>query len=280
MADSHPTVRQRELGVRLRQLRTINETTVEEVAAELLCPATKITRIENGLRRASPRDVRDLCRVYRASERETNALVELARAASQGSWWTHYEDLRLSPYIGLEQSAASITAFSMYWVPALLQTEEYARAIITGIARKMDPAVLQQRLTARLKRQELLEQESPPHYRALLDEAVLHRKVGGPSVMSEQLEKILELAESKVTVQVVPFDVGAYASTDSNFEFLEFSGTLNPVVFVEGLYSNQYQEKAAEVERYREAIRYLRDEALTPHESLDFIANTRRVRFS
>jgi transcriptional regulator with XRE-family HTH domain len=274
-----PTVRGREVGARLRQLRCGLDLTTEAVAGKLLCSATKILRIETGARRASLRDVQDLCGIYGISKQETEDLMRLASQAREPSWWTHYEDLRLSPYIGMEQHAVAITVFSMYWVPALLQTEDYARAMITGIARKIEPPVLQQRIEARLRRQGLLNREKPPRYRALLDEAVLHRKVGGSSVMAEQLDKILWLAQDeKATVQVIPFEAGAHASTDSNFEFLEFGDpALRDIVFVEGLYSNQYQEKEAELERYREAIEYLRDESMSPKDSLTLIADIRKM---
>jgi transcriptional regulator with XRE-family HTH domain len=273
-----PSVRERELGARLRQLRIGLDLTVEAVAGELLCSATKISRIETGARRASLRDVRDLCGIYGASTQEADDLMRLASQAHEPSWWTHYEDLRLSPYIGLEQAAVAITVFSMYWVPALLQTEDYARAMITGIARKIEPPILQQRIEARLRRQDLLDREKPPRYRALLDEAVLQRKVGGSSVMAGQLDKILQLAQDeKVTVQVIPFEAGAHASADSNFEFLEFRDpALRDIVFVEGLYSNQYQEMDPELERYREAIEYLRDESMSPQDSLTLIADIRK----
>ena len=277
-----PTVRGREVGARLRQLRCGLDLTTEAVAGKLLCSATKILRIETGARRASLRDVQDLCGIYGISKQETEDLMRLASQAREPSWWTHYEDLRLSPYIGMEQDAVAITVFSMYWVPALLQTEDYARAMITGIARKIEPPVLQQRIEARLRRQGLLNREKPPRYRALLDEAVLHRKVGGSSVMAEQLDKILWLAQDeKATVQVIPFEAGAHASTDSNFEFLEFGDpALRDIVFVEGLYSNQYQEKEAELERYREAIEYLRDESMSPKDSLALIADIRKNTYS
>ena len=279
MADANPTVRQRQVGARLRQLRVGLGRTVEDVAGEMLCSATKISRLETGARPASLRDVRDLCRIYGVTEQETQALMSLARQAREPGWWTQYEDLNLSPYIGFEQDATAITAFSMYWVPALLQTAEYARAVITGIARKIEPAVLERRIEVRLRRQQLLDREEPPRYRALLDEAVLHRQVGGANVMAGQLGRILELAqEEKVTVQVIPFEAGAHASADSNFELLEFSGTSLPsIVFVEGMYSNLYQERTTEVVRYREAIEYLRDEALTPRESLNRITNIRKL---
>ena len=274
-----PTVRQRELGARLRELRTGLGLTVPDAAVRLSCSAARIREIESGARRASTREVRDLCQAYGLGEPETTALVDLSRQAHEPSWWTHYEDLKLSPYIDLEHGASAITAFSMYWVPALMQTDSYARAMITGIARKIEPPILQYRTEARLRRQDLLGREQPPRYRALVDEAVLHRRVGGASVMTEQLDKMLKLArDGKAALQVIPFAAGAHASADSNFEFLEFADAALPtVVFVEGLYSNSYQERPEEVARYREAIEYLSEQSLSPQDSLDLIADIKNA---
>lgn len=271
---ANPTIRQRELGIRLRELRDAAGLSVEEAGAQLECSASKISRMETGARRANPRDVRDLCAIYGLSDQaQVDDLMDLARLAREPGWWSQY-DAVLSPYVGLEQEAVAITAFSMYYVPALLQTGDYARVTVRGIERKMDPAVLDQRVEARLRRQELLDSDKPPRYRALLDEAVLHREVGGPAVMYAQLDKILKCAaEDKVTVQVIPFNVGAHASIDSNFVLLEFdeSSPQRPVVFVEGLYTNSYQEKKPEIDRYREALEYLRDAALSPRDSISLI---------
>ena len=273
-----PTVRQRELGARLRELRTGLGLSEDDVATRLPCSPTKIREIEVGARHATPREIMDLCRAYGLSEPETDALVDLSRQAHEPGWWTHYEDLKLSPYIGFEHGATAITVFSTYWVPALMQTESYARAMIIGIARQIDPTILQYRIEARLRRQELLDEEQPPRYRALLDEAVLHRRVGGGSVMAEQLDKVLRLThDGKAAVQVIPFAVGAHASADSNFEFLEFGDPAPPMVFVEGLYSNLYQERQAEIDRYQEAIQYLGEQSLSPQDSLDLIADIKNT---
>ena len=241
---------------------------------QLECSASKISRMETGSRRANPRDVRDLCAIYGLTDRaQVDDLMDLARLAREPGWWSQY-DAVLSPYIGLEQEAVAITAFSMHAVPALLQTSDYARVTIRGIERKMDPAVLDQLVEARLRRQELLDRDRPPRYRALLDEAVLHREVGDPAVMGAQLGAIVTCAaEDQVTVQVIPFNVGAHASIDSNFVLLEFdeSSPQGPVVFVEGLTTNSYLEKRAEIDRYREALEYLRDAALSPRDSISLI---------
>jgi transcriptional regulator with XRE-family HTH domain len=273
-----PTVRQRELGTRLRRLRTELGLTVEDVGEKLLCSATKISRMETGARRPSLRDVRDLCGIYGVDERTSAELMDLARKAREQGWWNQYDDLKLDPYIGLEQEATSITSFTMYYVPALLQTEDYARAIIKGIAPKIDPKIHQQRVEARLRRQQLLAQDKPPRYRVLLDEAVLHRRVGGSAIMAAQLDKVLELEmDGKATVQVIPFDVGAYASQDSNFVLFDFDDPTLSLVFVEGLISHQYQERRPDMDRYREAIESLRDSALSPRDSVLRIAEMQRA---
>jgi transcriptional regulator with XRE-family HTH domain len=277
MADLSPTIRQRELGMRLREFRTAKGLTVEDVARELLCSPTKISRAETGARRATLRDVRDLCKIYGVDDEKSAELMELAKEARQPGWWTKYDDLRISPFVGMEQAATAITSFGMYYVAALLQTEDYARAIIKGIAPKIEEDILGQRVEARLMRQKLLDQAKPPKYRVLLDEAVLHRQVGGLAVMKAQLDKILlSMREEKAAVQVIPYEVGAYGATDSNFDYLEFAGTMLPdLVFVEGLATNLYLERPDELERYREALDYLRDEALNPRDSAKKIEEIR-----
>jgi transcriptional regulator with XRE-family HTH domain len=155
-----PTVQQRELGTRLRELRYERGMTVEDVAEKLLCSATKISRLETGARRPSLRDVRDLCALYEVDDSTSAKFMSLARGAREQGWWTQYEDLNLDPLIGLEQEAAAITCYSMNYIPGLLQTEDYARGIITTIAPKMDPHIVQQRVEARLRRQQLLMRQS------------------------------------------------------------------------------------------------------------------------
>jgi len=274
-----PTVRQRELGKRLRDLRNAHDMTVEVVAGHLLCSATKISRLETGARRPSLRDVRDLCALYELDEAGSAELMNLARGAREQGWWTQYEDINLDPYIGLEAVATAITSYSMYYIPALLQTEEYARALIKAIAPKIDADIHEQRVEVRLRRQQLLDEDRRPRYRVLLDEAVLHRRVGGPEVMAAQLGKMLEAErQAKVTIQVIPFELGAHAAQDSNFVLLEFEDKdLSPVAFVEGLTGNQYIERSADIARYREAVEYLRDSALSPRDSLVRVDQARKV---
>jgi transcriptional regulator with XRE-family HTH domain len=252
--------------------------TVEDVAGKLLCSATKISRLETGARRPSLRDVRDLCAFYGADETTSAEFMSLARGARGQVWWTQYEDLNLDPYLGLEQDAVAITSYTTYYLPALLQTEDYTRAIIKTIAPKMDPDIYQQRVAVRMRRQEVLEKPDRPRYLVLLDEAVLHRQIGGLSIMVAQVEKVLKAErDGKVTIQVIPFHIGANAAQDSNFVLLDFGKpNLSPIVFVEGLTGNQYLERASDIARYRETIEQLRDSALVPGESARFIEELRK----
>ena len=280
MVGESPTVRQRELGRRLRQLREERNLTIADVAEKLLFSSTKISRLETGTRPPNPRDVRDLCRHYGLDETATDELMNLARAAREQVWWTQYDDLKLDPYLGLEQDATAITSYTTYYVPALLQTEEYTRAIIKAIAPQMDPDIYEQRVDARMRRQQVLEKDKRPRYRVLLDEAVLHHDIGGQAVMVSQLERVMDAQRlGKAAVQVIPFNARSYVAQDSNFILFEFEegANLPPVVFVEGLTGNQYHERRADIIRYREAIEYLRDSALRPEESLSRIDEAKKA---
>jgi transcriptional regulator with XRE-family HTH domain len=279
VSSSNPTIRQRELGLRLRELRNERGLTVEAVAGQLLCSATKISRLETGSRRASQRDVRDLCQLYDINDPgQREYLMSLAKQSRESGWWNQYDDLSLDPFIGLEDEASAITSWSMYYIPGLLQTAEYARAIILGVLPRVSPQVLDQRVEARLKRQLILGRSAPPSYRVILDEAVLHRNIGGAGVVQGQLDKLLERAESQqVAVQVIPFGAGAHSGTESNFDLLEFSQDMlqGPVVYVEGLLGNLYYERPPDIRRYREAIDNLRDAALGARDSIALISRIR-----
>jgi transcriptional regulator with XRE-family HTH domain len=278
VSGTSPIARQHELGTRLRALRTERGMTVEEVAAELLCSTTKISRLETAARRPSLRDVRDLCVLYELDQQMSRELMSLAREAREAGWWTEYADLGLDPLIGLEQEATSITCYSMYYMPGLLQTEEYAELIIKTVAPKMDLHVVQQRTAARMRRQEVLG-ENGPFYNVLLDEMVFRRGVGNLSLMAAQVSKVLQLVHgNRITVQVIPFKAGAYAAADSYFVLLEFDDESNlwPVVYIEGLTDNQYLQRGPDIARYRETVEYLRDRALDPDGSIEFMENVRK----
>jgi hypothetical protein len=204
----------------------------------------------------------------------------IAREAREPGWWTQYDDLNLDPLIGLEQEAVSITCYSINYVPGLLQTQDYARGIIKTVAPKMDPQIVQQRTEARLRRQQLLEEDDRPRYQVVLDEAVMRRGVGGPELMAAQLDKILQTVRSgKAIVQIIPFAAGAYAAADGYFVLLEFEEDSNlwPIVFIEGLSGNQYLQHRSDIARYRETIEYLSSRALNLSDSVALMTEMRET---
>jgi transcriptional regulator with XRE-family HTH domain len=270
-----PTVRRRELGKLLRALRVERGLTVEQVAAQLMCSLSKVSRMETGHRNATLRDVRDLCDLYGITgQAERDRLMTLAREARQQAWWQAY-DLVYSTYAGLEAEAVAIDDFQSSVVPGLLQTADYARAGHLGALPLLEPEEIERQIEAKLTRQQILTKAEPPRFRAVLDEAVLHRLTGGRDVMKAQLDKLVEVSDlPNVTIQVIPFEVGAHPGVESTFNILRLPAT-SGVVFVEGLVGSIYLERPEDLERYDRVFAYLQDVALSPKDSIDLIAQLR-----
>jgi len=279
VAERSPTLRRRELASRLRELRKQAGLTVEDVAGELLCSPPKISRIETGTRSATLRDVRDLCRLYGVSQAEQARLMTIAREARQQGWWNKFDDLAIDSLIGLEIEAKRISSHEAAVVPWAFQTEQYARAVIKGTLPRIDDRILNERVTARMTRQELLRGPEPPYLWSLIDESALRRAVGGGRVMREQLSKVLEVAATpNVTMQIVPFEAGAQPGLDNTFTLLEFDSSVQaPVVFLENLAGNLYLERNADIERYEEVLEHLRACALSPAHSAKFVEEIRKA---
>lgn len=267
---SSPTVRRRELGYLLRKLRTDRGLSVEEVTERLLFSATKISRLETGRVGASRRDIRDLLNLYDVTDpAERERLETLAREGKQRAWWQTY-DLPYAPYVGLEAEAAAILDYNSDVVTGLMQTEAYARAMFQVAEPPLDEATIEQRVEARLKRRDLLTRENGPLLHFIMDEAALHRPVGGPVVMKAELARIVEVASMpKVAFQLIPLDIGAHPAMDSTFVIIEFDEPeVNDVVYVEGLVGNIYLESTTEVERYKQIFSRLQVIAPSPEESI------------
>ena len=273
-----PTVRRRELGALLRSLRLERGFTVEQVAAELLCSPSKVSRMETGQRGATLRDIRDLCGLYGVTdEDERDRLMDIAREGKQPGWWQSYA-LPYTTYVGLEQAAASIKIYHSAAVHGLLQTGSYTRAIHkVGIIR-LSEEVIEERVKERYTRQQRLTDVNPPRVEIILDEAVLWRPVGGPSAMREQLDRIVAVAAyPNVTVQVLPFKIGAHPALESDFTILSFDGQAATVVYVEGLSGYMYLERPSDVERYQQVFGRLHTMASSPEDSVDIITKIRET---
>ena len=269
-----PTLRRRELGARLRALRLERGLTVEQVAESLLCSASKVSRMETGHGIATLRDVRDLCRIFDLTDPSQVAhLMELAREGKQQGWWQSHELDYFATYVDLEQAATVTSYFQSSIVPGLLQTPEYARAMYQGgLPAELTPERSDELINVRLRRQQILTGESPPRLHTVLDEAVLHRVVGGPATMAAQLRHLVKVANMpNVTLQLIPFKTGAHPGMDNMFNILEFGDLVPPIVYAEGLMGWLYIEREHEVARYQRVFEHLRSIALNPQESIELI---------
>jgi len=267
-----PTVRRRELGALLRALRLEKGLTVEQAAERLMVSMSKLSRIETGHGAATPRDIRDLCDLYGVTdEAERERMMALAREGKQQAWWQSY-DLGYATYVGLETEAVAISAFQSSVVHGLLQTADYARAGHEGAMPLLSLDQIEKQIEAKLTRQRILTRDNPPRFTVVLDEAALHRVVGGRQVMAAQLAKILATsALPNIVVQVLPYEVGAHPAVESNFTIVELPTPTPGVVFVEGLIGSTYLERDEDLTRYRIIFRKLESIALSPKGSLDLI---------
>lgn len=269
-----PTIRRRRLGQELRRLRDEAGITIDTVAERLECSASKISRIETGHTTATPRDVRDMLLIYGVSEAESEELVQIAREARQKGWWHPFNPVLSGAYVGLEQAARSVHAYEQQAVPGLLQTEEYAEAMIRNARPDMPTDQVVQRVRVRSNRQSLLTQDDPIDLWVVLDEAVVSRPVGGDEVMRAQLRRLVEVAElPNVTIQLLPFDVGAHAGMDSSFTILLFAESGDPdVVYAENAMGGLFLEKQDELQRFNYIFDHIRAVAMRPEESIEHIA--------
>jgi transcriptional regulator with XRE-family HTH domain len=268
-----PTLRRRELGVRLRTLRLEQGLTVEQVAELLLCSPSKVSRMETGQRGATPRDIRDLCRIYSVSDAAQVAyMMELAREGKQQGWWQSH-GLDFAAYVDLEQAATTTSYYQSSVVPGLLQTVDYMRGMYAGgLPGEITPERADELMKVRFRRQEILTRDPPLPLHTILDEAVLRRMVGSPATMAAQLQHLKVVANSpNVTLQVLPFATGAHPAMESMFNILEFD-VVSPVVYVEGLMGMLYIERESDVTRYQHIFEFLRNIALDPQETIALVS--------
>jgi transcriptional regulator with XRE-family HTH domain len=269
-----PTIRRRRLASELRRLREAADLTIDEVGEKLECSASKVSRIETGHVGVTPRDARDMLELYGLIGDEREALVQLAREARKPGWWHAYKEVFTGTFVGLEADASSLRAFQALLVPGLLQTETYARAVIRAMRPDADETDIEKRVAARTARQQLLSDPNPPAYWAVIDEAVLHRTVGGADVMAKQAQRLLHLGQlPHVTIQVVPFTAGAHPGMEGPFLILGFPEQADPdVVYVDSTSGGFFLELPPDVRRYSLMFDHLRAAALKPDDSLALVA--------
>lgn len=264
----NPTARRRELGVLLRALRTERDWTVEYVAQQLLCSPSKVSRMETGHRGASARDIRDLCELYGIDDEQGERMMALASEGRQRGWWQSL-NLPYSTYIGLEAEAASISDYGVHVIPGLLQTADYAQAVLRTVAPDMAPEAVGQRVKGRITRQRILTSEDPPRFDAVVDESVLHRVVGSPAIMLAQMEKVQQVSRlPNVSFRVIPFDAGLPPTLNAKFIVLRFERSAIPdVVYIELDSGDRYLDEPGDILTYISIFGALLDIAATPEET-------------
>jgi transcriptional regulator with XRE-family HTH domain len=272
-----PTVLRILLGAQLRRLREANRITLEEAGKRIRASHSKISRLETGRVGFKDRDIADLLTLYGVTdEEEREALRALARRANAPGWWHDYSDVLPSwfeAYVGLEEVATQIRAYEVQFVPGLLQTEDYARAVTLLGHDGEPPRDTERRVRLRMARQAVLDRDERPSVWAVIDEAVLRRPAGGPAVMQGQLKHLVELSQRpNVTIQVIPFQAGGHAAAGGPFSILRFAEPdLPDVVYLEQLTSALYLDKPETVDSYLRVMERTCMEAATPADSVAII---------
>jgi transcriptional regulator with XRE-family HTH domain len=268
--ESGPTVRRMLVGARLRRLREGKGISREDAGWAIRGSESKISRMELGRVGFKLRDIADLLTLYGVeSEHERKILLAMAREANQPGWWHEYGDLLpswLQSYLDLEAAASLIRTYELQFVPGLLQTEAYARAVIELGHSRAKPDEIDRRVSVRMSRRQLLTRQGAPLLWVVIDEAVLRRPIGGRNVLRGQIEALVEAhAMRNVRLQILPFAVGGHAATGGAFTILRFAeGDLPDVVYVESLTSAHYIERPEEVDQYSLAAARLFVEAEPP----------------
>ncbi|MEV6299540.1 helix-turn-helix transcriptional regulator [Actinoplanes sp. NPDC051861] len=268
----------RELGGELRRLR--GERRAVDVATALGWSESKLSRIETAHTGITESDLDRLLTLYGVATEDRGRLRDLARRGRTRAWWTPYRSSVPDPYdeyLALESEAVRISEWEAQVVPGLLQTDEYARAVIETGADVEDTSTIQRRLAVRMARQAVLTREPPPSLRIVLDESVLLREIGGREVQCRQLSRLYEASSRPgVELLILPFHAGAHAGLVESFLVMEFAeGTRNPVVHIEGLTGGLFRVKPDEIDVYHDAFDDLLERSLSPEESRTAIAETR-----
>ncbi|GIH14614.1 transcriptional regulator [Rugosimonospora africana] len=292
-AKPSPTMLRRQLGAELRRIRDRAQRTVASVADQVGWSESKLSRIETANTGVRNADLDRLLTAYGVDDAERTRLRALAAQSRQRAWWEAYGDALPDAYetfIGFEAEATSIRTYEAQVVPGLLQTAEYASAVMHAFVPSDRSEVIEQRVAVRMARQAVLTRQPPPQLWAILDEDVLRRPVGGPDVLRRQLLRLIQASEqSMVTIQILPFSVGAHPGLAGSFMVLEFAGSGagsgagtsagvsdQPLVYSEGLTGGVFRSKPDDLRSYLDSFEALRAAAMTPVESMEAIAAAAR----
>ena len=274
---STPTVRHRRLAAELRRLRESAGLTQEDVSERTGKDRSTLYRLENAQQRPQRSTLIQLLDLYGTDQERRAELLALLREAGQRGWMQlDRSDLReiYADYISFESEARSVSDYESLFIPGLLQTEDYARAVIRGALPQATQEQVESRVTARMERQGLLTRDNPLQLWAIMDEAAARRIVGGPAVMREQLARLRDTAAlPNVTVQVIPYDAGAHPGMPGSFIVLEFPDPADQsLVYIDSMAGDLFLDAGMEVRRYILIFGHLRAAALRPDKSLTLLA--------
>ncbi|WP_051430251.1 helix-turn-helix domain-containing protein [Streptomyces roseochromogenus] len=265
------------LGSQLRRLREARGITREAAGYSIRASESKISRMELGRVSFKTRDVEDLLTLYGITDGvERESLLSLAREANVAGWWHSYTDVLPSwfpTYVGLEGAASLIRVYEVQFVHGLLQTEEYARAVVRRGMNGASPADVERRVALRLERQKHLFADSAPEFHFVLDEAALRRPYGDREVMRGQLQHLIDVSQRpNVRLQIMPFGFGGHSGESGAFTILSFpDADLSDVVYLEQLTSALYLDKREDVAQYEQALKELQQDSPGPDESRDLL---------
>ncbi|WP_436760267.1 helix-turn-helix domain-containing protein [Streptosporangium sp. V21-05] len=271
------TVRLRRLAAELRQLRDSAQMTREDVTTRTSINTVTLYRIETAKARPQARTLQTLLDLYGVPEPRRTELIALSREAAQRGWLHSFPSElpeHYTTYIGFESEAESVRNYESLYMPGLLQTQEYAEALVRGVLPTISGDDVDSRVRARLERQKLLTSSTPLQLSAIVSEASLHCRVGSAKIMRKQLEHLIEVsAMSNVTFQVIPFEVGAYPGIQGSFAVLHFTEPDPDIVYLESMAGDLFLEADVEINRYNLVFDYLRDLALSPEASRKLTAD-------
>jgi transcriptional regulator with XRE-family HTH domain len=273
-----PTVLRRLLGAQLRRLRERQGITREEAGYAIRASGSKMSRLELGRVGFKERDVADLLTLYGVTDaRDRETLLALAQDANSPGWWHRYGDVLpgwFETYVGLEEAAALIRTYELQFIPGLLQTEDYARAVISMGNSSSPPEEIEQRVSLRTTRQKILSRGDAPRLWAVVDEAALRRPIGGRDVMRGQIEWLIEATKLPgIILQVLPFRVGGHTAEAGAFTILRFpESDLPDVVYVEQLTSALYLDRRDDVDAYMEAMERLCVVSAPPDDTAEILS--------
>ncbi|WP_298560324.1 helix-turn-helix domain-containing protein [Streptomyces luteogriseus] len=282
-----PTLLKMLVGVQLAGFREDARLAQDQAARAVGFSAAKLSRIESGKGRRPPTetDVRALLELYGTEDYEASVLLKLLQRAGEPGWWQRY-DKRLMPewfdrLVGLQEAAATIRTFEIQYVPGLLQTPAYTRAVVERGLPNAPAGEVERRVELRTHRARLVSRDDAPQLWAIIDESVLLRVLGSTEVMREQLAHLVEMAgRSNVTLQIVPLSVTNASAPAIPITYLRFGGLdLPDVVYLEHIKSANFLEDRDETEEYRIALDRLADEALKPRDSLELLRQTMEQRY-